>query len=371
MDQRNQILAEKLINYSVKLKPGENILIEANGGEGLELVDLLVKETYKAGGVPFVNIINSRIMRDILINATEEQIKLWAELDCEKMKKMQAYIAVRSPQNQRELSDVPSDKQQLYAKFYNEPVNIKIRVPHTKWCVLTYASAGSAQESNMSTESYEDFYYNVCNLDYEKMSRAMDSLVSLMNKTDRVHIKSPTCDLKFSIKSIPTIKCDGACNIPDGEIYTAPVKDSVNGYILYNTPSIYQGFTYDNVRLEFKDGKIVDATANDTARINQVFDTDEGARYIGEFALGVNPYILEPAMNTLFDEKICGSFHFTPGACYDEAPNSNKSAIHWDLVCIQRQEYGGGEIYFDDVLVRKDGLFILPELECLNPDNLK
>ena len=203
------------------------------------------------------------------------------------------------------------------------------------------------------------------------MSAAMDSLVDLMNRTDKVRIKGPGTDIEFSVKGIPAIKCAGEMNIPDGEVYTAPVKDSVNGVISYNTPSVYQGFTYENVRLEFKDGKIIKASANDDKRINEVFDTDEGARYVGEFAIGVNPYILNPMKDILFDEKIMGSIHFTPGCSYDDVPNGNKSSIHWDLVLIQTSEYGGGEIYFDDVLIRKDGKFVIPELECLNPENLK
>lgn len=223
----------------------------------------------------------------------------------------------------------------------------------------------------MSTDEFEDFYFKVCNLDYSKMDKAMDNLVSLMNKTDKVKIIGEGTNLEFSIKNIPAIKCAGIMNIPDGEVFTAPVRDSVNGVLSYNTPSLYSdGFTYENIKLEFKNGKIVNASSNDNERINKIFDTDEGARYIGEFAIGVNPYITKPMKDTLFDEKIMGSFHFTPGACYDEAPNGNKSTIHWDLVCIQTKEYGGGEMYFDDVLIRKDGVFVIDELKCLNPENL-
>ena len=228
-----------------------------------------------------------------------------------------------------------------------------------------------AQLANTSLEAFEDFYFDVCTLDYSKMDRAMDALATLMERTDKVHIKGPGTDLTFSIKDIPAIKCAGECNIPDGEVYTAPVKDSMNGIISYNTPSEEQGFTYENIVFEIENGKIVKATSNDNDRINHLLDTDEGARYFGEFAIGVNPYILEPMKDTLFDEKICGSFHLTPGASYEDAPNGNKSAVHWDLVMIQRAEYGGGEIYFDDVLIRKDGIFTLPELACLNPENLK
>ncbi len=284
---------------------------------------------------------------------------------------MDAFIGVRGDDNSAELSDVPEDKLDMYSKLYSSPVHHDIRVPKTKWVVLRYPTPSMAQSAHQSLESFENFYFNVCNMDYKKMSDAMDKLVDLMNETDKVHIKGEGTDLTFSIKGIPAVKCDGICNIPDGEVYTAPVKDSINGTLSYNTPSEYNSFTFDNVCLKFKDGKIIEATANDNERINKIFDTDEGARYIGEFAIGVNPYITKPMNNILFDEKIMGSFHFTPGNCYEDANNKNKSAIHWDLVCIQTPEYGGGEIYFDDVLIRKDGLFVLEELKCLNPDNLK
>lgn len=211
----------------------------------------------------------------------------------------------------------------------------------------------------------------MCNLDYKKMSVAMDALVNLMNRTDRVHITGPGTDLTFFPKDIGAIKCDGKCNIPDGEVYTAPVRDSVNGYITYNTPSVFQGFTYENIRFTFQNGKITEATANNSEKLNAVLDMDEGARYLGEFAIGVNPFILHPMKDTLFDEKIMGSIHLTPGRCYEDAFNGNDSQIHWDLVFIQTEAYGGGEIYFDDVLIRKNGIFVLEELRCLNSENLK
>lgn len=369
-DPRITELASNLINYSCEIKPGEKVLIE---GEGLEmmLIKELVKETYKAQGVPFVTIHEHEIERELLLGATEEQLKMKAKYDAARMNDMDAYIGIRAPKNPTELSDVPPENLALFAKYYRGPVHFDIRVPKTKWVILRYPNYAMAQAANTSLESFEDFYFKVCNLDYSKMSKAMDNLVELMNRTDKVRITGKDTDLSFSIKNIPAVKCDGKLNIPDGEVYSAPVKTSVNGVITYNCPAVFDGFTYENIRLEFKDGKIINATANNTEKINHIFNTDEGARYVGEFAIGVNPYILEPMRDTLFDEKIAGSIHFTPGGCYDNASNGNDSNIHWDLVFIQRPEFGGGEIYFDDVLIRKDGLFVLPELECLNPDNLK
>ena len=369
-DSRIELLAKNLINYSVKLQPGEKVLIE-NFGLQRELVTALVKEAYAAGGHPFVFLKDQQVDRALLLGAQEEQFNLMADFEANVMSQMDAYIGLRSGDNINEHADVPDDKMKIHGSTIGKKVHRDIRVPKTKWVVLRYPNSSMAQLAKMSTEGFEDFYFNVCNLDYGKMDQAMDALVELMNKTDKVRITGPGTDLSFSIKDIPAIKCSGQMNIPDGEVYTAPVRDSVNGVITYNTPSPYQGFTFENVKLTFKDGKIVEATANDTERITKIFDTDEGARFVGEFAIGVNPYILHPMQDILFDEKIDGSFHFTPGQCYDDAFNGNHSNIHWDMVNIQRSDYGGGEMYFDDVLVRKDGRFVIKELEVLNPENLK
>lgn len=369
MDPRIKKLADLLVDYSCDIQNGDKILITYEGECCKNLVRQIVKNVYKRGGMPYVEIKDSAVTREILLGCSEEQIEFMNDYQLTQMKGMQAYIAIRAGNNTAELSDVPSEKLNMYSKL-TRPV-LDYRVNKTKWVVLRYPNSSMAQLANSSLEAFEDFYFNVCTLDYKKMSKAMDSLVGLMNKTDKVRIKGPGTDLKFSIKDIPAIKCDGERNIPDGEVYTAPVRESMNGTISYNTPSEEQGFTFENIVFKIKDGKIVKASSNNDERINQLLDTDEGARYFGEFALGVNPYILDPMKDTLFDEKISGSFHLTPGMAYEDAFNGNESSVHWDLVMIQRPEYGGGEIYFDDVLIRKDGLFVIPELECLNPENLK
>ena len=369
MDERIKKLAYNLVNYSCRVQKGEKVLISCNGVHPLPLVKQLIKEIYAAGGLAFVDFTTNSLDRELLLGATEEQLKILAENEAAKMRQMDCYIGVRGEDNLAEMSDVPEDKLALYDKLYMNPVHHEIRVPHTKWVVLRYPAPSMAQSAHQSLEAFEDYYFNVCNLDYSKMSKAMDSLVELMNKTDKVRLTAKNTDITFSIKDIPAIKCDGACNIPDGEVYTAPVRDSVNGTITYNTPSEYNSFTFENVSLTFENGKIVKCTANNNEKVEAVFNIDEGARYVGEFAIGVNPYITKPMNNILFDEKIMGSIHFTPGNCYDDAYNGNKSAIHWDLVLIQTPEYGGGEIWFDDVLIRKDGMFVLDELKCLNPEN--
>lgn len=370
-DQRMEQLAKNLLDYSVELKPKENILIEIFTDSATPLAKELVKYAYAKGGVPFLTIGNQQLLREVLIDCSEEQIKLMAESELVKMNNMQAYIVIRSAENISELSDVESEKMDIYSKYYLEPVHSERRVNYTKWCLLRYPNESMAQLAGMSTEEFEGFYFKVCNLDYKRMSKAMDPLAELIDRTDKVRIVSKDTDLSFSIKGIGHKKCDGLRNIPDGEVYTAPVRDSVNGIITYNTPSIYKGHSFSNICFEFKDGKITNATSNDTENLNKILDIDEGARYIGEFAIGVNPYIEKPMKDTLFDEKIKGSFHFTPGQCYAECNNGNKSANHWDLVQIQTPEYGGGEIWFDDVLIRKDGIFVIDELLGLNPEKLK
>jgi aminopeptidase len=369
MDDRIAKLAKNLVNYSCDVRRGETVLVSYEGDTAKSLARQIIKEVYEAGGLPFGEVRDSQFTREILLGASEAQVEFMNDYSLYQMKGMDAYIAIRASDNTSELSDVPPERRAIYDRVMHPTLDY--RVNHTKWVVLRYPNASMAQLAQTSREAFEEFYFDVCNLDYSKMSSAMDALVSLMDGTDEVRLTGPGTDIIFSIKGIPAIKCAGEKNIPDGEVYTAPVKDSMNGRISYNTPSEEQGFTYENIVFDIKDGRIEGAAANDTERIGKLLDTDEGARYFGEFSLGVNPYILHPMKDTLFDEKISGSIHLTPGSSYEDAFNGNKSAVHWDLVLIQRADYGGGEIYFDGKLIRKDGVFVVPELECLNPENLK
>lgn len=369
-DSRIRQLAKNLVGYSCNVQAGENVMIEATGVD-YTLVGALVEEIYRVGGYPHVVLKDARIERKLLMGMTKEHARQMAKLDSLRMEQMQAYIGLRGGDNAYETSDVPSDRMRIYDTEYAHPVHHERRVKHTKWVILRYPTPGMSAMSAMSTEAFEDLYFRVCNLDYRKMDEAMTPLVERMNRTDRVRIVGPDTDLEFSIRGIGAVKCSGLRNIPDGEVYTAPVRDSVNGVIHYNVPTSKNGKKYEDIRLVFRNGKIVEATGNDTDALNAVFDTDEGARYVGEFALGVNPYIERPMGDILFDEKISGSIHFTPGCCYDDAYNGNVSAIHWDLVLIQTPQAGGGEIYFDGELIRKDGRFVPQDLQGLNPENLK
>lgn len=371
MDSRIMTLAHNLVNHSMKVSEGDKVYIHYIGNSTRDLARALVKETWLAGGIPFPHFTDPQVEREMLLHCTKEQLELMAERDQAEMEQMDCYVGVRGTDNVSEYADVPAEKMELYSTFYSKPVHTETRVKKTRWVVLRYPNPSMAQLSNTSLEAFEDFYFRVCNLDYSRMGEAMKYLTARLDRTDRVRITGPGTDLTFSVKGIPSVACAGDMNIPDGEVYTAPVRDSVNGVITYNTPAVYQGFTFENISFTFENGRIVKASANDTERLNHVLDTDEGARYIGEFALGVNPYVTSPMKDTLFDEKISGSIHFTPGSCYeDSANNGNFSAIHWDLVLIQRPEWGGGEIWFDDELIRKDGRFVTEDLKVLNPENL-
>jgi len=369
IDQRLKKLASILVNYSIAVKKGEKVLIQDTNVEPA-FVGALVDAVHDAGGLPFVALRDRIIDRALYRRATTEQLELQARFEAERMKAMDCFIGFTSLRNQFAWSDMPGEALDGYNRIIGKRVHMEIRVPKTRWVVLRYPSPAMAQMAAMSEESFEDWYFSVCTMDYAKMSTAMDALVSLMAGTDKVRLVGPGTDLSFSIKGLPPIKCDGTMNIPDGEVYTAPVRDSVNGVISYNAPAEHEGFTFEGIRFVFEKGRIVEASANDKARVNRVLDVDEGARYVGEFAIGVNPFITKPMKETLFDEKIAGSIHFTPGNSYDDCFNGNRSALHWDLVLIQRPEWGGGEIWFDGRLIRKDGRFVVPELEMLNPERL-
>jgi len=366
-DPRCDKLADVLIRHSTKLQAGENVLIEVFDAPD-DIALSLIRAVRSVGATPFITLHHAPIARALALGITESQLEVTRTVELARMKKMQAYIAVRGSHNITEMADVPDDKMKLVSGRMR-PV-MDWRINKTKWVVLRWPTPAMAQQAQMSTAAFEDYFFKVCTLDYSRMAPGMSALKSLMERTDRVHIKGPNTDLRFSIKGIGAVTCGGDRNIPDGEVFSCPVKTSVEGEVSFNSPSIYQGQAFDSVCLKFSKGRIIDATANNTEALNRILDSDEGARFIGEFSLGFNPHILHPMRDILFDEKIAGSFHFTPGQAYEIAGNGNTSRIHWDMVCIQRPEYGGGEVWFDGKLIRKDGLFTVPGLKKLNPSEL-
>jgi aminopeptidase len=360
-------LAEVLIGHSTQLAAGEFILIECFDLPEPTLPCILIRKAVERGAMPIISIKQNRILRALWRHGSAKQLRVIGNLEASCMKQVQAYIGIRGSDNVSEMGDVPPDKMDLYQTHIWDPVHLKIRVPKTKWVVLRYPTPSMAQLAGMSTDAFEDYFFRVCTVDYAAMAKAQRPLEKLMRRTDRVRITGPGTELDFSIKGIGVVPCNGERNIPDGEVFTAPVRNSINGIISFNTPTVYQGVNFENIRFEFKNGKIERATcAGDSRRLNQILDTDRGARYTGEWSIGCNPQVLFPMRDILFDEKIAGSIHLTPGNAYDEADNGNRSKVHWDLVLIQRPDYGGGEIHFDGKLIRKDGRFTLPELKALD-----
>jgi len=369
-DPRGARLAEVIVRHSTRLEPGDNVLIEAFDIPDAMVIDL-VTAAHAVGAHPIVALRSNAVMRQQLLGTTPGHLQMMSALERFQMERMQAYVGLRGSDNVSELSDVPPAHMALYQEHVVKPVHMDWRVPHTRWVVLRWPNGAMAQQAGMSTEAFEAHYFDVCTMDYARMADAMEPLKQRMERTDRVRIKGPGTDLRFSIRGIPAIKCEGRRNLPDGECFTAPVRDSVEGTISYNTPSLYLGTTYEHLRFTFEGGRIVKAEGTPQDKLDHLLGTDEGARHIGEFSLGFNPYILNPMKDTLFDEKIAGSLHFTPGQAYEIADNGNRSRIHWDLVLIQRPEYGGGEVWFDDERVRLDGRFVTSELEGLNPERLR
>ena len=369
-DPRYEKLAGILVEHSTQVQKEDNVLIEAIDIPD-EMIIALIREVRNHDGNPVVTLKHNRIQRELIKEDTGGSITLAADYETYRMGKIDAYIGVRGSLNITELSDVSTKAINRYQTEWLKPVHFDIRVPRTKWVVLRWPTPSMAQQAGRSTEAFESFYFDVCTLDYSKMAEAMQPLIQLMSSTDRVRLTGPGTDLQFRTKDIPVIGCSGSHNIPDGECFTSPVRDSVEGMIHFNTPTLFQGVTFTDVELAFENGQIVKATANNTGKLNKILDTDEGARYIGEFAIGFNPYIQRPILDILFDEKIAGSFHLTPGQAYEDADNGNRSTVHWDMVMIQTPEFGGGEIHFDDELIRKDGRFLPEDLDPLNPEQLK
>ncbi|MEG0283418.1 MAG: aminopeptidase [Erysipelotrichales bacterium] len=364
-DNRIEKLAKQLVEYSLDTQKAEVVRIIAHDFESKPLVKELVKAIHNVGATPFVEFVDEEVKALEMMQANDKKIELASKWELEKTKDMDSMILIRGKSNDYELSRIPQDIVVKSATASKEAQYI--RVNKRKWVLLNYPTNMYANKAKMALDDYEDFFYDVMLVDYEKMAKDAAKLKAVMDKTDKVRLVGPGTDLTFSIKGMGSVICAGDRNVPDGEVYSAPIKDSMNGRVQYNTITSANGIEFNNVALEIKNGKIINASSTlNNDKIEDVFNSDEGARYFGEFAIGINPMIHKAVGDILFDEKIYGSFHLTPGQCYEECDNGNNSMIHWDLVCIQTPEYGGGEIYFDDVLIRKDGDFVIEELEDLN-----
>ncbi len=371
-DPRHDALARILVRHSTRVKPGDNVMVNGIGFATHALARAVVSEVLDAGGVPILRMEESDATRDLIALSSETQLQGVGALLLEEMKRFQVYIGIRGAKNAFELADVPRDRLDGYNRHIQHPVHLEQRVKHTRWCVLRYPNDAMAQLAALSSDTFETFYFDVCTIDYERMARAVQPLADLMRDVDRVHITAPGTNLRFSIRGIGVVPCSGQHNIPDGECFTAPVRDSIEGTVAFNTPTLYEGRPFERIRLRFDKGRVVECQdgAGNTAELEKILDRDEGARFVGEFSIAFHPLIEKPMRDILFDEKIRGSWHMALGQAYEEAQNGNQSGLHWDLVQIQRPEYGGGTIEFDDTRIRRDGRFVLPDLEGLNPERL-
>lgn len=363
-DPRVAQFAKILVDYSTGVKRGDVVLINAAGLEATPLVMEIYALCLKRGA-KYVEYSFSipEIDRNFFNLANKQQLAYFPQHKLDFYKQLTVYIGISAGQNSMVMANARQDAMSAWQKITKPLIDQRVR--HTRWCVTRYPTHGAAQEARMSLDEYEDYLFSACCIDWNAESKKQEKLKKLIDRTRCVRIVAPDTDICFSIEGLPGIKCDGRFNMPDGEVFTAPVRNSVQGFITYNCPSVYQGKEYNEVRFEFRDGKIVKASADAgmTAMLNKILDIDDGARYIGEFALGVNPGIRQPMRNILFDEKIFGSIHLTPGQAYDECDNGNRSSVHWDLVRILTD----GEIWFDDVLIQKNGFFVHKQLLELNP----
>lgn len=366
-DPRLNKLANILIHHSIKIEPGEVVLIESIDAPQ-EMVIALIQAIRDAGAIPIVELKETRIQREIILAADDIGIKEIASCEAYRMQRVHGYIGLRGSRNISGMAGVTPRALSRYADLWLTPVhNIRME---KKWVVLQWPMPETAQQVQMSTEAFEDFFFGACLVDYAYMEQAVAPLIALMDATSEIHIRDENgTDLRFSITDMPVIPCTGERNMPDGECFTAPIRDSVNGTIHFNTTASYGGVMFNDIRVRFKNGKIVEASADDTTTLNKILDTDDGARYVGEFSIAFNPFIQLPVGNIHYDEKIARSFHIAIGMAYAESDNNVRSEIRWSLIMLQNPEYGGGEIYCDGALMRKDGNFVHPALEALNPWN--
>lgn len=359
-------VAEHLIEKSVKLQKGENLLIDIININSMPLVYELIEKVREKEANVYTNIVDKKLLAKLLKNTNNNELKIWAEIDEYRMKKMDAYIGITSLTNKYDMKNVSSDNLNLYAAEHTYKVHLKERVENTKWCILNYPTELAAEASGMDDDEYFEFWGKANVMNYENYMDNIIKLKDLLDNTDNIRIVGKDTDLTFSVKDIPTTPCLGEYNLPDGEVFTAPVKDSINGYIKYNTKTMYNGVEFENIFFRFKDGKIVESYSDiNNEKLEQILNIDEGARYIGEFAIGLNKEIKNLVQNTLYDEKIAGSFHFTPGSAILESNNGNESKIHWDIVYLEKDDEES-KMYFDDVLIRERGQFVIDELKPLN-----
>ncbi|MFZ5967588.1 MAG: aminopeptidase [Bacillota bacterium] len=365
-DHRVEKLAHLLVNYSLKLKKGDKLLIEAST-MALPLVQQVYKEALIAGAHPDIHSGLDGIKELLFTYGSEEQIGHVSVLSRATLEDFDAVLTIWGEQNPKELFGIDSKKismhrsakKDLLMKFYR-----KIATGEVRWCGTLFPGHGEAQEAGMSLREYENFVYGAGLMNTEnpteewrKISKQQQKICDYLNTKKKLHIVSKDTDIQMEIEGRKWINCDGEANFPDGEVFTTPIRESVNGTIRFTYPAIYSGKEVEDVRLTFKDGKVIEASAAKGEEfLISMLDTDEGARYVGEIAIGTNYGIQRFTKNILFDEKIGGTVHLAVGAGLEETGGHNESAVHWDMICDMRDD---GKIYVDDELIYENGKFII------------
>lgn len=365
-DPRIVTVAETLVNYSAEIQPGDLVAISGTT-ETVPLIQTLYQKALEADGFPTVFAGVPGLSGLLYEFGSDEQITFISPVQELVVNEFDVTITIRGAVNTKALSNVDPAQQAKREAAHGKIIEVLMQrgaERDLKWVATQFPTNAYAQDAEMSLREYEDFVYTACLVDepdpvtaWQELAEQQARLIEYLRDKDQVRIVSEDTDLTLSIKDRTFVNSDGKNNFPDGEIFTGPVEDSVNGVVTFDFPAIMAGREVEGVRLRFEDGGVVEASARkNEAFLKEMLQTDEGAPYLGEFAFGTNYKIQRFTKDTLFDEKIGGTVHMALGAGYPETGSQNESAIHWDMICDIRR---GGEVYVDGELFQKDGQFII------------
>ncbi len=365
-DLRLLKMAQVLVRYSLALKAGDLFLIQ-----GSDLAAPLIRNVYReallAGAHPYLKVTVDGIAEILYNNASDEQLQYISDLQKLEIEKIDAMLTIMGTHNTRNLSGIDPQRiaiQKRAGLQQTKRMLERISEQELRWCGTQFPTQASAQDAEMSLFDYENFLFTACAVEkddpvehWRRLRKDQDSIIQFLSQCKELHVTGVDTDLKFSVAGRKWINCAGTENFPDGEVFTGPVEDSVNGHICFTYPAVYQNREVVNVRLTFENGQVVKAEASKGLDfLKTMIEIDDGASFVGEFAFGTNRGITGFTRNTLFDEKIGGTIHLALGASLPESGGKNISAIHWDMVCDMRS---GGEITADGELFYQNGEFLI------------
>lgn len=365
-DPRITKLAHLLVDYCIEVQPGQRIALMGTS-TALPLVTETLREILRAGGLPVVIWRDEEFEEIVLKEGNDEQLAFIPDPLRMAYETYDALINIRAASNTRALSNIDPSRQRIQRSARGkllETMMARTAAGEMNWVTTLFPTNAQAQEADMSLSEFESFVYGACYVDrddpvaeWKKISEMQQKLVDWLEGREKVRVSGPNADLTLSIAGRTFINSDAHKNMPSGEIFTGPVENSVNGWVRFTYPAIFDNREVEGIELRFEDGKVVEASArkNQDFLLN-VLDTDEGARYLGEFAIGTNNGIDRFSKSILFDEKIGGTIHMAIGAGYPETGSKNRSLVHWDMICDMRD---GGQIWVDDELFYDSGRFLL------------